>query len=97
MMLAADEFFANAQYGEALLWLLVAAAFAYYATLNRGAVRKRCQIALVAFALFGLSDIVEAQTGAWWRPWWLALWKGGCVAAMVWLLIDDFRRKKSGP
>ncbi len=29
--------------------------------------------------LFGLSDLVEARTGAWWRPWWLLLWKAVCL------------------
>jgi hypothetical protein len=32
--------------------------------------------------LFGLSDLVEAQTGAWWRPWWLFCWKAACLTAM---------------
>ncbi|MFO0893111.1 MAG: hypothetical protein U0790_28735 [Isosphaeraceae bacterium] len=32
---------------------------------------------------FGLSDLVEARTGAWWRPWWLLVWKGLCVTGLV--------------
>ena len=33
--------------------------------------------------LFGLSDLVEAQTGAWWRPWWLFCWKAVCLTGLV--------------
>jgi hypothetical protein len=33
--------------------------------------------------LFGVSDLVEASTGAWWRPWWLFFWKGACLSGMV--------------
>jgi hypothetical protein len=33
--------------------------------------------------LFGLSDLVESSTGAWWRPWWLLLWKALCIAGLV--------------
>jgi hypothetical protein len=33
--------------------------------------------------LFGVSDLVEARTGAWWRPWWLLLWKAVCLTGMV--------------
>ena len=32
--------------------------------------------------LFGVSDVVEIWTGAWWRPWWLAVWKGACVVGI---------------
>jgi SAM-dependent methyltransferase len=41
--------------------------------------------------LFGVSDLVEAQTGAWWRPRWLLVWKGLCLAGMV-LCILEYRR-----
>jgi hypothetical protein len=46
---------------------------------------KRLSIwASVLFVLFGISDFVEAQTGAWWRPWWLLIWKGLCIAGLAW-------------
>ncbi len=47
--------------------------------------------AAVSFILFGLTDFVEMRTGAWWHPWWLLAWKGGCVAVMVGLLLT-YRR-----
>jgi len=39
-----------------------------------------CGILLIAF---GCSDFVEMKTEAWWRPWWLLVWKGGCLAGFV--------------
>ena len=35
------------------------------------------------FILFGVSDYIELQTGAWWRPWWLFVMKVGCVVVFV--------------
>jgi hypothetical protein len=43
---------------------------------------------------FGLSDFVEMQTGAWYRPWWLCLWKTATVIALLALFVL-FRRRRS--
>ena len=40
-------------------------------------------IASVWFVLFGISDIFEVFTGAWWRPWSLLLFKATCVTALI--------------
>lgn len=52
--------------------------------------RKRCAalktvgaVAAMAFFAFGVSDLVETRTGAWYRPWWLLEWKSACVASLV--------------
>ena len=37
------------------------------------------RIAAVAFFGFGISDLIEAQTGAWWEPIWLFFFKAACV------------------
>lgn len=91
-MAAPDPFFAIANYVEAAVWGLIACAFAV-AAVRRPAVRARCALAAVTFALFGLSDVVEVRTGAWWRPWWLLAWNGACVAVLGVLLIDHLRRR----
>jgi len=33
--------------------------------------------------LFGVSDIIEVSTGAFWRPWWLLALKGTCLIGMA--------------
>ncbi len=48
--------------------------------------------AAVLFVLFGLSDLAEIRTGAWWAPAWLLAWKAVnglallfCVGRMYYL------------
>lgn len=48
----------------------------------------------IALVVFGFSDVVEARTGAWWRPWWLFVWKAVCVIALVATLVNYFRIRK---
>ena len=50
-------------------------------------------LSAVTLVLFGLSDVVELQTGAWWRPWWLAVWKGLCINILIACAIIHFRTR----
>ena len=43
--------------------------------------------------VFGLSDLIEAQTGAWWRPAWLLAWKAACLLGMLVLAVRWFARR----
>lgn len=91
--LFADRFFANANHLEAGLWMVIGAGFLIRAA-TKASFRKSCMVAGVTFIAFGLSDVVEAKTGAWWRPWWLFGWKAFCVLMFAILLIQHvmFRR-----
>lgn len=95
-MIAADPFFAFSNYIEAGVWSSIGVCFAV-AVRKRGAARRRCVLAAAVFVIFGGSDVVEAHTGAWWRPWWLLAWKAACVAAMLGLLIAHSRAKRTPP
>ncbi|MEZ5941673.1 MAG: hypothetical protein R3C18_09790 [Planctomycetaceae bacterium] len=46
--------------------------------------RRRTRILAIAFLLFSVSDVIEIQTGAWWKPVWLMLLKGSCIATFAW-------------
>ena len=81
-------------YIEAAIWSIFAGAFAVRAAQKFGRDRLWSMIAALTFFFFGVSDIVEVGTGAWWRPWWLFLWKASCVTSMVGLLINYLRRSK---
>jgi hypothetical protein len=73
-------------YIEAIIWFIFALGFLIVAWQNSNKISKQRFFASINFFLFGISDIVEVQTGAWWHPWWLLLWKSGCVFIMLWLL-----------
>ena len=78
---------------ESALWLTIAVVM-IVRTLRRDHVRLECVVAAVAFTCFGVSDLVEATTGAWWRPWWLLVWKAACVATLLFLLNRYLARRK---
>jgi hypothetical protein len=54
-------------------------------------------VLVVALAAFGGSDLVEARTGAWWKPWWLFAWKTACVVSLTLGFLHYCRLKKSKP
>lgn len=74
--------FEAANYVEAALWVMIAAALAITGVRVPHRRRLSCAAA-IAFCAFGASDLVEARTGAWWRPWWLLVWKGLCIAVLL--------------
>lgn len=45
--------------------------------------RRLGLIAAFLLILFGLSDGVELYTKAWWKPWWLLVWKATCINALI--------------
>ena len=85
--------FKTGNYIESGLWILIGLVFVVYALRRSGGARRLCSIAAPVFVLFGISDIVEADTGAWYKPWWLFAWKAICVASMVCLLFANVRRQ----
>ena len=54
-------------------------------------------ISAITFAVFGISDVIEAKTGAWWRPWWLLLIKISCVLSFSLCFIWYKRINATGP
>ena len=101
-MLLADGLFRYGNFIEAGLWIAVAVGFAILSGLKRGRSRTRCLLAIPTFLLFGVSDIVEVSISAWWKPWWLLIWKAACIAVMAALLMDYLRNyppsaKKENP
>jgi hypothetical protein len=95
MAMLGFNLFVDGNNAEAVLWTAIGVAFAAAALTRRGAARKKCLIAAVVFVLFGASDLVEAHTGAWWRPWWLFAWKAACVVAMFVLYLDHRRARRA--
>ena len=47
------------------------------------------RLTAIALLIFGASDVIEVFTGAWWRPWWLAVIKIACgvsITVGVWIM-----------
>ena len=75
---------------EGIAWIGLGVYF--FALLLRRTHRGLNVLIGIAFVLFGISDFVEMHTGAWWRPWWLLVWKGLCLLALLFLLTLRHRR-----
>ena len=87
-----EQIYVNGNYLEAFIWFCLAIGFAVNAGKKSGKTRINRLITTLIFLLFGGSDIVEVQTGAWWSPWWLFVWKASCVLSMVilfWVYLRD--------
>jgi hypothetical protein len=95
-MLAEVDWFKTGNYIEAAVWGAMAVVLAAYAVAVAGPVRWRCIAAAVLLALFGASDVIEVQTGAWWRPWWLLIWKAVCVVGLLTLLMWHVLQRRRG-
>ncbi|MFO1482813.1 MAG: hypothetical protein U1F71_05540 [Verrucomicrobiaceae bacterium] len=63
---------------EAGFWFLIA-----FVLLFRRMGRPWRWLLPLAFAVFGVSDLIEAKTGAWWIPWWLLVMKAACVLVFL--------------
>ncbi|HUF60497.1 MAG TPA: hypothetical protein VMN36_00350 [Verrucomicrobiales bacterium] len=67
---------------EIVLWTVMAAIALHPRFQQRYSYRRFNLPLAAAFGAFALSDYLELHTGAWHRPWPLALLKGGCVVAI---------------
>ena len=88
LLQATDPLFRQANYAEAGLWAVIGVFAAAIAFRRSGWARGRCLLLAATMFAFGASDVVEAGTGAWWRPWWLLVWKGTCVLVLLGLFVE---------
>lgn len=87
-----DDFFRFANYAEAGLWALLGPGLALGGLRHRGDIRRRAWAGAVTLVPFGPSDVIEARTGAWWRPRWLLTWKAACIVALTALFVGHYHR-----
>jgi hypothetical protein len=80
---------------EAGVWMVLALVLFCYAFAQPKPLRPALWLLAIAMAVFGGSDLVEAQTGAWWKPWWLFVWKALCVVALLRGFVRYFKVRKA--
>jgi len=68
---------------EGFLWLGFSCIFFIPAMKRTEKNRLFCILGGLAFVFASLSEFYEAHTGAWWKPWWLILWKGSFAPISV--------------
>jgi hypothetical protein len=84
-------------YCEAGLWFVLGVVVVIAARKQPSAVRRNAWVASAAFVVFGVSDLIEVRTGAWWTPWWLFVLKATCVLALAGCLWRHVRGMKPRP
>ncbi|WP_437184916.1 hypothetical protein SH668x_002004 [Planctomicrobium sp. SH668] len=66
---------------EAIFWFILAAIIA---SCLRPVLQVPVRALLVlCLVLFGVSDLVEMTTVAWWRPLWLLFLKAACLCGLI--------------
>jgi uncharacterized membrane protein len=79
---------------ECVLWVIIAFVFLIRSLALNDFRKILCGLCFTAFFMFGISDLVEVQTGAWYKPWWLLAWKIACVATMLACLLYYLKKHK---
>ena len=79
---------------ETCLWTVIAIILAVKAC-RTDKHRRWLLAASLTLLLFAASEWKEYQTGAWWRPYWLALWKGACILTLIGLGVVYRRIRRS--
>ena len=79
---------------EAGVWFVLALVLGIRALLAERRLRFTMALLVVTLVAFGFSDVVESRTGAWWRPWWLFLWKAACVVLLAFGFFRYYRLTK---
>lgn len=81
---------------EALFWYFIGVALLATALLDKSKSLHRTNLIIssLLFFTFGVSDLIEMRTGAWWRPLGLLLLKGGCVIGFLFCFVRYLKIKK---
>ncbi len=81
---------------EAILWFVISIALLYTAIFDKSKNLYKINliVSAVLFFFFGISDLIEMQTGAWWRPVGLLILKGACVIGFA-LCFIKYRQLKA--
>jgi hypothetical protein len=80
---------------EAALWLAFAVVVVVRFREADAGTRNISRVMAAFFVLFGVSDIIEMKTGAWWRPPALLVFKGVCLIGLTACFVSMLRRHRT--
>lgn len=80
---------------EAGLWTVFALLVAALGHRVRGMTPRLRAAFVLSFLAFGLSDVIETRTGAWWKPPGLLVFKGLCLVSLAVCSADLWRNRKT--
>ena len=80
---------------EAALWFTISIVLLAKALRAEVDLRGTFFILSAAFFAFSLSDLIESQTGAWWRPVWLLILKATCLGIFFYGFRNYYRVAKT--
>jgi glycerol-3-phosphate acyltransferase PlsY len=78
---------------EAVIWMAGASWFLFLALRRQTSLKRAFLVFAVTLFVFGISDVIETQTGAWYRPWGLFVLKALCVLFIAGCLVVFFRNR----
>ncbi len=80
---------ATFNYLEAGLWVLMALVVSFKAIFDKDMAEYKSVLFFLSFwlVLFGISDVIEARTGAWWEPLGLLAFKAVCVTGLAYCFV----------
>jgi hypothetical protein len=80
---------------EALLWSALAVVIAVRFRKSDAGLRRLSWMTAALLVAFAVSDVIEMQTGAWWRPVGLLVLKGVCLAGLTFCFVAMIRRVRA--
>ncbi|MEA1925635.1 MAG: hypothetical protein U9M90_00110 [Patescibacteria group bacterium] len=95
VLLLLDLNFKTFNFIEGIYWLFLGI---FVLTLLKIIPRKYKKLALftsLILVLFGITDFIEINTGAYWMPWWLLIWNIFCISGLILSLVWYIKLKFS--
>jgi glycerol-3-phosphate acyltransferase PlsY len=78
---------------EAGIWFALATWFLFLAVRRKTSLKRSFLVFALTLFVFGISDIIETQTGAWYKPFGLFLLKAVCVMLIAGCVFVFFRNR----
>lgn len=89
------NFYQGFNFFEGILWIVLAVVIYYAPVFHLKGKKDQRWLLAVTLILFGISDFIEMNTGAWWRPYWLLIWKAICLGGIGIIMMNYYKNIRS--